>query len=105
MKHVKKPQTKRLRNFTKEVERGDVTVEQAIAEIKEEILDEVRAVAGGYKQSIFDLVEKGKELRALEEMSAEKSPPTKKSTKGSEKSDSTGIKPLESVDEIGEDDF
>lgn len=96
------------RNYKKELERGDVTVEAAIKDVKEEIIGEVRAVSGGYKQSIFELVEKGKVLIELEEMLAQKLPPASVKTKGDatkKKATGGGIKPLASTDEIGEDDF
>lgn len=44
----------------------DLTDEQALAILKTEIVDEVRGLAAGLKISIFELVEKGKEMIELE---------------------------------------
>lgn len=45
----------------------DIPLEQALGILKSEIIEEVRALAGGLKISIYDLVEKGKEMIVLEE--------------------------------------
>lgn len=47
--------------------KGDVSLAQAISNLKDEILSEVRLVSTGAKYSIYELTEKGKQLVSLEE--------------------------------------
>lgn len=99
----------RKRNFRKEVERGDITVAAAVAALKEEIIQEVRHISGGYKQSVFELEQKGKELLALEQMLSETAT-KKKAPKKVAAAAGGGIKAVaneddEEFDDIEDGDF
>lgn len=100
--------TKMKRNFKREVERGDVTIPKAIDAVKEEILNEVRAVANGHKQSIFDMIELGKTLLELEKMSgktpAKKADKEPTKDKGKPPAKAGGIQAVKPVDDNNGDD-
>lgn len=86
----------------KAIDRGDLTIATAIVQLKEEIVEEVRRVSAGSQQSIFSLVEKGKELNELEAMLKDGVSPSKKSAKAGKKVSGGGIVAQE---ELSEDDF
>lgn len=60
MTHLKKIQQK------KAPQGPDITIEEAITELKYQIVEEVRALADGRRTSIFQIVDMGKELIELE---------------------------------------
>lgn len=59
----------------KSAAQGDLPVAEVVKLLKEEILEEVRLVSNGRKNSVYELVEKGKELMALEDQLAASLPP------------------------------
>lgn len=85
----------------KKIERGDIKIADAIKQLEKEILKEVDDIAGGYKQSIYELVEKGKELRALKAMAEEGDTTKKAKAKGPAKEQSKGgIKAVAEADDF-----
>lgn len=57
---------KSKRKKTKTIERGDVTPKDAIAQVKEEILEHVRMLSDGRSNVIYPIVAAGKQLLELE---------------------------------------
>lgn len=57
-----------------------LTPEEIADQLRQEILDEVRAVSTGAKASIYEMIEKDKELAAIEAELKEKAPQTAKPT-------------------------
>lgn len=91
------------RNFKKEVEQDRISVGAAIKELEKEIIEEVKKVSSGAKSSIYDLVEKGKELLILEKMSGEGSPSRKDKPQAPAKSKG-GIKPVAENDDFEDEE-
>jgi hypothetical protein len=84
---------------------GDLGLPQAIAILKEEILEEVRRTATGKQSTIYPIMERGRELVELEEELA-RATPAKSATAPARKSPPPGADDIAGpITPIKADDF
>lgn len=73
-KNTKAPRSTTAKKRPSTAAAGDTPVPQAIKDVKDEIVEHVRRLADGSQMSVYELVEKGKELLELERIHGEQTP-------------------------------